>query len=309
MENYTPIDVAKLPSISNKPIKNYINKFALPFSVVFFSISLFVFLLQNNTVYKSKASSNNPTPIIVTNNNYKNLDEINLIPLKVNNAEINVNKIKSSAKKKYPSLNDKELVKTINTNIFSYLALNEFNRDKKSEVIEDFELIENQILALRKEYEKNLIKLNGFFIKVRFDGIYPENMNKLNKTREEFKILAKTLIDDYINKAENSHNPLEIINLTNLDETRNLLNNNEIDYSFEDYSLYPAIFDDPDFINIITNSPLNEFSPVTILKTQNPNENTLREYAYVSFYISKKTGVNLPINILINEFIEKATIK
>ena len=304
------IDMGKF-STEEKQEKGILQKIYFPLSVIIFSLSLFFYLITSYSAsYKtSRGAGKNVEKAIGFH--YKNPEEVGFVPSKVNNVVIDSEKIKSQAKQKYPSLKEENLKKVINQNLFSLLALEDFFPSDAAALsaVDNYQIIEDKNQIRLTDYNKNLVKLDGFYIKVRFSGTSPGNIQKLGKSESQLKSLAEEIITGYKEKAVTYYNPASIVDEINSDETVKLLNNGELSRTFTDYELYPPFFDDSDFYPTITSLPLNEFSKLITLKTINPQEINEQDYAYIYYYLSKKTGENLPIAELIRKFIIKSSIR
>jgi hypothetical protein len=75
---------------------------------------------------------------------------------------------------------------------------------------------------------------------------------------------------------------------------------------FTDYDLFPPIFDDPNFDQILLSLPQNELSQIITLTTTNPGIKDPQQYAYAVFYITSKTGSFFPLEVLTDDYISKA---
>ncbi len=305
MDNYTPLDIGKLGLTTKNSPKRFIN-LLLTFSAVVFSASFFLYLFRSMGTSSSRASGFQPTifPLV-----YSDITKITFIPSVINNVKVDAVKLKSEAKEKYPSLDDNQLIELINRRLFSFLLLKQkLGGIDKVTKLDNLAAIEEEQAAMKADYEKNLIKLDGLYFRVRFFGTRESNISQLNKDKTQLRDLAKSLAEGFLIQAKELGNPEDIVNIVNQDPTAQLLNNYEKSESFKDYNLDPPIFDDPDFYNQILEAPVGEFSPLLTLRTRN-SSGGLDEYLYVVYYIEKKTGENLPLTVALDDYISEATIR
>lgn len=250
---------------------------------------------------------------------FDSVEKINFIPKKIGNYIFeNDDKILEDAKKIYPDYEAADLKKFVIRLMTTWTSLRElFSGSQSIEGVElqptqdeiKFSQIDRELPGLTQAYEANKTIINGFFLKVRFSGVFNENIEKLGLTENELKSTAQKILNDYMESAKGLQDPSGILPTFNADEKVMLLNNGETSESFEEYDLYPPFFDDPDFYKMVANLPVGEFSPVYILKTANPLQKDIEEYAFASFYLKDKKGQYLPLNELIRQFLVENRVR
>lgn len=260
-----------------------------------------------------------PSPRILSDEEafkLNSLEEITFIPRKIKNYSFSPT-IKQEAERRYPGFTDEDLKKLLAKRMLTWTALRDFYSDKNLSTFHlkpidkeiNFDQVEEELSTMEDHYRKNQLMISGFYLKIRFAGVFPENLSKLSKSEADLRMRAGDLIRQYIAEAETLLDPANILTkVSNNDEVK-LLNNEEKSATFKDYSLYPPFFDDPDFYIMITSPPINKFTPIYTLKTKNPQKEEYEEYAFVSFYITQKKGEYLPIEELRDQFIKKSQIR
>lgn len=271
-------------------------------SFLFFFINVIVFnlLIYSNRTTRAKSE----IKLNIYNFTFKTLDEINFIPRLINDIKIDKEKIYQYYKKKHPSLKKNELIRLINEKIFSFIVINE---ERSLGVLTNFsgDVFEDELSQTVESYQKNIKKFDFYYFKVRFAGIKEENLALLNQ--KDIKSFAKEKINFYY---QLKISPDQLMKLINKDEQIMLLNNKEIaSEKIQDYKHNTPIFDDPDFYELLTEIPVNNYSKIYTLKTTNPLSPTFEEYAFVFFYLEKREGENIPLRLKINKFINKSRIR
>lgn len=268
---------------------------------------------------EKKESPPTPTPRILSAKEaytFNSLDEITFIPRRIDNYQFS-DRIRQEAEEKYSNFTSADLKDLIIKKILTWAAFRDFYSDKN---IEEFKLtqiasditfnqIEQELPLMEDYYIKNTLTVSGFYLKTRFEGIFPDSLKKLNKSKIELRNYAENLLKQYIEKAQLLSDPSQIVVEFNNNSELRLLNNQEDSLSLKEYKLYPPLFDDPEFFTMIKTSPVGKFSPIFLLKTKNPGQDYFQEYAFVSFYLTQKSGKFLPLNELINQFIKKHIIR
>ena len=282
-------------------------------ALIFFAVSLIVEKRQRFTT-TPRANSESSRKII-PNINFSNLDEISITPRRVNDYLFSP-QLENQYRTIFTNLSPKELHTTLVQHVITWAALRDFFSTNQVSVegISDTNSvtaaqIEEELPSLTEAYNQKAMKLSGFFVRIRFQGIYQENLDELGIASKELQPQALTLIQKFIDQAKLLDNPENILASVNTDATAKLMNNGELSQSFTDYQLDPPLFDDPNFYEMIEAVPIQEFSQPTILKTMNPLKSGLEEYAYVSFYISEKTGTYLPIPQIVEAYVKVAAIR
>ncbi|MFA6006009.1 MAG: hypothetical protein WC775_06045 [Patescibacteria group bacterium] len=282
-------------------------------ALIFFTVSL---LVEQRQRFASapRANLDNPSKIIPSIN-FNSVDEITFTPRRINNHLFVVN-LREEYQDLFPGLPAKERHKLLIQHVITWAALRDFFSTNKI-VVEGTESttpvtasqIETELPVLIETYDQKVMKLSGFFLRVRFKGIYQENLDKLTDSPETLQARALELIKKYIADAENLNNPQNILSLFNIETTIKRMNNGELSESFTDYQLDPPLFDDPDFYEQIESAPLEKFTTPVTLKTTNPLKPGFEEYAYVSYYISEKSGTYSPIPKIVSAYVKVATIR
>lgn len=327
-ENFTPI-----PSefISEPRVNDRTTNKAIIITGVFFLLSLGFFLTtyisgttQKPTLQVSKNAGLKDRAkkivIKILGKEYKfnSIDDIKFIPGRVGEYLIDA-EILNQAKSKYEGLDGLELKKEILREIIGWAALRDFFSQNNTQGVVlnpinqgqyvSWTDIDSEFASLLTEYNKNQISVDGFFMKVRFEGIFPKNLETLRSGENDPKFNAQALITKYLDEAKKLPSPVKILDTFNADDTIMLMNNGEKAQTFSSYNLYPPLFDDPSFFDYILNTPIGSFSPLYTLKTKNPFKDGFEEYAFATFYVDKKSGQNLPLEILIHKFIQKSVIR
>lgn len=254
---------------------------------------------------------------------FNSVEKINFVPKKIGDYTFESDeKILAEGSKIYPEFEKEDLRNLLTKMIVSWATLR--NLYSKTDNIEGtvlapvkgdvtFSQIYEELPILEDDFEKNKISVSGFYLKLRFSGIFKENLATL---KEQFGLDESNLrqeaendLNQYMTQALNLSDPSQILESFNKETKINLMNNAEASESFENYDLYPPFFDDPDFYQMVTKSPVNEFSPIYILKTTNPFQNGTEEYAFATFYLTAKEGQFLPLNELIRQFLVENRVR
>jgi len=296
--NYT---VLKLDHSSNFPKKKIIFIFSLLFflsSFLFFIYTTF-FLKENKTTNLSaRAFQNAPTPQIITKFNYEKIDDIPFVVNRIDEIDTHGKDYLDYLKKLNPQIEKENLIKEINREIFTFYVLNR-QTNNKIQYPNSYEELLRKNQELKDKYNQNLTRYTGYYLKIRFRGYYGKRAEEIKKYFGEKNLeeLAKEKINQLM---ANYSNPAFLYPTLNTDEEIAQLNNNEeaIVY-FENEAFEDPPFDDHLFYQYLSQSPINQYSQVYQLKTTNPLQKEKEAYAYLVFFISKKTGENLPINYLI----------
>lgn len=301
--NFTPLQI-KDEGGGNKKIISLFEKisfFIFVGSFLFFLINVFIPNFLNYLNKRTRAENKVRTKIYIPN--FKTIEEINFIPKKINNIHLDTEKIYQYYKNKYSSLDQDQLIKLINEKIFSFIVVSdESNLDLLTNFVGDLFDQENEKRV--GQYQKNVKKIDFYYFKVRFVGTREENLEKLNV--EDVLSLAKEKIDYYY---QLKISPSQLMEIMKNDSQISLLNNKEpASERIENYSYSTPIFDDPDFYQLLINSPIGTYSEIYKFKTPDPLNQDYEEYCFIFFFVEKIEGENLPLNLKINEFIKKSKV-
>lgn len=292
--NFTPLNLtSSSPNnifLKTKKILSYI--FVSSFFI--FSFVIFIFSLFGFNPQPLSTKANQTRKEIVT---FK-YHEIEKIPFIINNIgsfSTNGEKYFKDLKKKNPQIEEKNLFSQINKQIFIYYLLS----PDKSFPPDYFTLVKkNENLV--SQYQQKTKKYTGYYLKIRFRGYYGKREGEIKNIfgEQDLKKLAEDKIKELI---KNNPRPSSLFPILNDDQIILQLNNNEnaIDY-FENNSFEQPLFDDPGFYRYLENAPLNQYSPIYILKTNNPGNPEFEEYAFLVFFIENISGEKIPLNYLIN---------
>lgn len=263
--------------------------------------------------------NDSPTPTYVppSTAKYSTVDAINFIPNKINQFQINPTKIAQSAKKMYPNLSAKPLEDMINKTLFTWLSLNKFYEDQKKPKqltatyskakVEDLSIIVKETQELEKSYVPNIISMDGIFMKIRFVGVVPTNLEKLHQTEDNLQPIARQLIEQFHNEAVKASNEQLVLDKFNKNTTVQLLNNREVSVAFKNYSLFPPLVSDVNYLALMQSLPVAKVSDVFPLRAKINGKVT--PYGFVVFYISKKTGTYQSLEMLANSYVENSKIE
>ncbi len=250
---------------------------------------------------------------------YSGLGDVNFLPSKVNNITLDKEALFQQAKKEYPNASEQELISTMNEAILSWLAMNNYYANFEPKQVSTMYKVDgtlNNFSDVEKDYRQQLtdyvtreIKLGGFYIKVRFAGVKDDNLQKLGKKESELEPLAKSIIDHYSSEAEKFRDKERIVEFLNADDQVMLMNNGEKSQVFTDRKLFPPLVSDPSYYTWAQRLLVGQFSDMITLKDFNAETGSQQNYAYAKFYLSKKEGNRLPVNIVTDQFITNATIQ
>jgi hypothetical protein len=282
----------------------------LTLSLIFFVTTL---MLENRQKFSTTTRAS-PNIKILPAIFFSKIEDIQFIPRRIN-AYLFAESVRDNYHKLFPLLSSEVLKSVIVEHLIKWATLRDFYVTNNIPVppldpsgFIDATQVEQELPQFESDYMSHGKTVTGFFLKVRFSGIYPKS-SKIPSNPSDVQSLARTKLDEYIEKASLLTSPSDIVVSFNADKTVALLNNKEPSKSFADYQLYPPLFDDPNFYTFIDSAPLNSFSPVIVLKTQNPQNKDLEEYAFVSFYINNKSGSYLPLDQAITEYLKIAVIR
>jgi hypothetical protein len=305
-KNFTPLKINTNQFSSNEKILNAFNKFSLIFFIFSFSFFIINALIPNLLKYtsqKTKASLNiNPK---IYQSKYNTIDQLNFIPRKINNISLDKEDIYNYFKSKYPSSAEEDLIKIINRKIFSYIIIN--NQTNLDLLINfDGQTFEKEMKNSLNVYQAKTKKATFYYFKTRFKGATQENLSHLNLNDEQTKDFASKKINYY---HQLNLQPNVLMKQFNNDSEILYLNNKEKSAErIENYDFNTPIFDDPNFYNLLINSPVNQYSDVYLLKTKNPYSSQEEEYLFIFFFVEKIDGENVPLDIAINNFIAQSQI-
>ena len=273
---------------------------------------------QNQSLL-TPTGNNLPTPTYTPPPNLKfsTVDGVNFLPHSINDFQLQQTKLQNNALQLFPNLTPEQINAKINQTVFSWLALNEYyakNDTSKvtslylsSKTIENFSAVQREMQTLQASYLPNVMKIDGFYMKLRFKGTLPSNLQALNKKEIELQSFARPIIDGYHTKAV--QNKEKALATFNADSTVMLLNNREVSKSFKDYPVFPPLVGDVGYYDLINSLPVGQVSDVMTLTAPVNGNVSPEEYAYVIFYISKKVGTVLPIEALANQYVSTARIR
>ena len=293
--DFTPLNLQSFYPNNNFSLKT--KKF-LPYIFVgcFFILS-FVIFIYSLFVFKPQPLSTKANQIkkeIITFK-YHEIEKIPFIINNINNIYTNGEKYFEELKKKNPQIEEKNLFSQINKQIFIYYLL---SPDKSFPT--DYFTLAKRNESLISQYQQKTKKYTGYYLKIRFKGYYGKREEEIKTifANQDLKKLAQDKIEDLI---KNNPHPSSLFPILNDDQNISQLNNNEsaIDY-FENNSFEEPLFDDPDFYRYLENAPLNQYSPIYVLKTNNPGNPEFEEYAFLVFFIENVSGEKIPLKYLIN---------
>lgn len=256
-----------------------------------------------------------PTYIPPADAKYYTVDSVNFLPHTINDFTIDTKKVEQTAKQKYTNLNGDALVDQINKDIFTWLALNTFySIDSPNKVssafptkrIDNISAVTKEIEEMKKDYDENVMKLDGYYLKIRYRGTLKINIEKLRRTESTLQPLAQQLINSYRRQAV--ANPNAVLDSFNNNNTVKLLNNREVSKRFSNYPVYPPLVGDVNYDSLIRTLPVGEVSDIITLRTKLNGSEVVQDYAYAFFYLTKKTGSYLPVEALVNNFVKGAEI-
>lgn len=293
--NFTPLNLQSFYPNNNFFLKTkkflsyfFVGSFFM-FSFVIFIFSLFGF---NPQPLSTKA---NQIKKEIIRFKYHEIEKIPFIINNINSFSTNGEKYFEELKKKNPQIEEKNLFSQINKQIFIYYLL---SPDKSFPA--DYFTLAKRNESLISQYQQKTKKYTGYYLKIRFRGYYGKRVEEIKTifANQDLKKLAQDKIKELI---KNNPHPSSLFPILNDDQVISQLNNNEkaIDY-FENNSFEQPPFDDPDFYRYLENAPLNEYSPIYILKTNNPGNPEFEEYAFLVFFIENISGDEIPLNYLIN---------
>lgn len=302
--NYTPLKIPKRKA-RKLIFLNFFSGFFFTASFLFFFFNVIIPNFSDFFSQKARAENKNREKNFFKRY-YQSFDEINFIPRRINKIEIKKDDIYTYYKKKYPELKEDDLIKVVNKKIFSFYILNKNNKDNLKLLTEKFngDVFEEEVSSLIDNYKKNTKKIDFYYFKVRYEGIFDKNLKSLKIEPYETKQKAEEKISYYLNL----NIPPDLL-LTRISQDKEvaLLNNEERASEYiKDYDHSTPLFDDPDFYNFLTESPLNNYSRIYNLKTKNPFSPEYQNYLFVLFYVNKIEGENNPLDLEINNFVSKA---
>jgi hypothetical protein len=259
-----------------------------------------------------------PTPTFIPppNYSYSTVDSVNFLPHSINNYTIDQDKIIKTAKQIYPNLSGAQFVKQIDEDIFTWLALNEFYQTadvtKVSAAyavnsIENMSVIHKDIAAVSNNYNSNVMKIGGFYMKLQYKGTLPQNLKKLKRTEKDLQPLASQLINKFHSDA--LKNPFTTFDSFNKNNTVILMNNRQASIKFDNYPVYPPLVSDVNYYDMIKSLPLGRVSDVITLHAKLRGSSAAQDYAYIIFYLADRKGTNIPIDALANAYVAKSKIK
>lgn len=247
---------------------------------------------------------------------YSSVDSLNFLPTHINDYTIDQGKISQTSQQAYPGLVDKNMRDQINNDVVTWLALNQyyetadpskvstFSATKK---ITDIKMIKNEVNKMKADYNQNVITMDGWYLKLRFLGTLDTNLQSLHKKESELQPFASQLMSDYRNQAIKDSST--ILDKFNNNNTVLLLNNREASKSFSHYQLYPPLMGDENYYTMMQSLPVGQVSDIITLKSKINGDTFAKDYAYAVFYIKNKTGTNLPLDVVVNTYVEKAKIQ
>jgi len=301
--NYTILKLDDLkPNQSSNSVKN---KIIFIFSLLFF-LSNFLFFIyttfflkENKTTdLSARALQNGPTPQILIGFPYEKIDDIPFIVNRIEGINTHGTDYFDYLKKINPQIDRENLIKQINREIFTFYVLNR-KVNNKIQYPTNYEKLLRKNQELKEQYNQNLIRYTGYYLKIRFRGYYGKREEEIKKYFGEKNLedLTKEKINQLMAKYSNP--ALIYPNLNNDEEISQLNNKEKAIVYFENETFEDPPFDDPMFYQYLSQTPLNQYSQVFPLKTTNPFQKEKETYAYLVFFIKEKTGNNLPINYLI----------
>lgn len=271
---------------------------------------------QEEQIRRSLSLTPTPTYVPPSNASFTTAESVNFLPNTINNFTVDKTSVLKTAKQVYSNLEGISLMNQINKDIFTWLALNEFYQTKditkvsssySTNRIDNIATISKDIAVVKNNYNLDVMKIDGFYLKLLYKGTTPGNLKKLKKTEAELRPLALQLITNYRNEAVK--NPQTVLSNFNKNNTVLLMNNRQASINFTSYPLYPALVGDLNYDTFIRSLPVGQVSNILTLRTKLKGSSVPQDYANAVFYISKKTGTNLPVDALADAYVAKSTIK
>ena len=259
-----------------------------------------------------------PSPTFVPPSNviYSTVDSVNFMPQQINDYVIDATKLEKTAKQAYQNLSGTLLLEQINKDIFTWLALNDFyssvDPSKVSTAysikkIENLSSISKENASMLKVYNTSVLKLDGYYLKLRYKGTLPSNLSKLKKTEADLQPLAQQLMSKFRDDA--LKNPKTVLSNFNKNNTVILMNNRETSKSFTNSTSYPPLVATEDYAALIQSLPVGRVSDIITLRSKLRGKALSEDYAYVVFNITKKSGSYIPVEALVNSYVSKAEIR
>lgn len=286
----------------------YLSTTLFLFGLALFFINVFIPNLLILTSQRSRADQKKTEKIIIINHpkKFQKISQVDFVPKKINDIEIDVEKITNFYREIYPELSNSDLIKIINNRLFTYLAINEENARKQLAQFQGHQF-EQELEREIKNYLDNEIKVDFYFFKVRFEGTTKANQSKLEATNSSLKELAQKKINEY---HQMELDPIEIAKKMNQDQIILLLNNNENAAELiEGYTHATPLFDDPDFYSFLIEAPISQKTPIISLKTKNPHENSPRDYLFIFFYPVSKIGQLPNLQFVVDKYLAESELQ
>lgn len=285
----------------------YLSTTLFLFGLALFFINVFIPNLLILTSQRSRADQKKTEKIIINHpQKFQKISQVDFVPKKINDIEIDVEKITNFYREIYPNLSNSELIKIINNRLFTYLAINE---EKAKSQLNQFQgdQFEQELEREIKNYRDNEIKVDFYFFKVRFEGTTKANQSKLGLTNSSLKELAQKKINEY---HQMELDPIEIAKKMNEDQIILLLNNNENPSELiEGYTHATPLFDDPDFYSFLIEAPISQKTPIVSLKTKNPHESSPKDYLFIFFYPVSKIGQLPNLQFVVDKYLAESELQ
>jgi hypothetical protein len=303
--NYTALKIKKQSHFFSK--KNLFYFFSIGFALTSFLFFLYAtFVIKENKLPAVTTQANQSKRII--NFRYEKIDRIPFVVNNIDGLETHGKKYLDYLKELNPQIEEEALRKEINLQILIFYVLNKQTGSKNDYPLNYDELL-NINRRLKDEYDQELTRYTGYYLKIRYRGYYGEKENEIKKYFGETDLenLAKEKINRII--EANSNPPALYPELNSDEEIVQLNNQEEVIVYFENETFENPPFDDPLFYQYLTESPLNQYSQLFQLKTTNPFQEEKETYAYLVFFITDKTGNNLSSNYLIYQALNEANYR
>ncbi|MEO6508616.1 MAG: hypothetical protein ABIO02_01565 [Patescibacteria group bacterium] len=271
---------------------------------------------EQEKIRRSLSLTPSPTYIPPANFSYYSPQGVNFYPSRINSFAVNQENVIKTGDQVYSDLSGIPLMNKVNEDIFTWLALNEYyltaDPSKVSETyntnkIDNMANISKELNTMKADYNKDVMKIDGFFLRIRYGGVLPANLKQLKKTEDQLQPLANQMINSFQKQAQKD--PKTVLDAFNKNNTVLLMNNREPSKKFDNYTGYPPLVADENYDALIKGLPVGQVSSIITLRSQQNGSPVANDYAYAVFYISKKVGTNLPIAALTNSYVAKSEIQ
>lgn len=303
--NYTTLKIKKISRFFSK--ENFLLFLSIGFTLanlLFFLYTTFVVKEADVPAIDTKASQSRQ----IISLRYKSIDQIPFVVNEIDNFNTHGKDYLDYLKKLNPQIEEKALIKEINQEIFTFYTLNKKAGNKNNYPLSYEELIKtNQ--QLKNEYNQNLTRYTGYYLKIRYRGYYGERKDEIIKyfNTTDLENLAKEKINQII--TEKPDPSVLYPELNNDEEITQLNNQEEAIVFFENEAFEDPPFDDPLFYQYLVETTVNQYTDIYQLATKDPFSNEKEPYAFLVFFIKEKTGENLPLNYLIYQTLNESSYR